>query len=85
MGKLLSFIAGERRLVDADLRAAGYSRVGIDTWEKGDTCIRWVGQAEHIRGLDGVGKDFILRAGALDGMAIEAQLMRFQIVYEIPR
>lgn len=79
----MEYIAGYRGEVDADLRAAGFQRVGADMYCKGSRRIRWVSGVEKIRGIDGDHRAFILRKPFDLEMHREAIARRFNVVTEI--
>lgn len=79
----MDYIAGDREKVDADLRRAGFDRIGVAMYRKGERRIRWVSGRETVIGIEGAGRKFIVREGADVEIRREAALRRFEVTFEI--
>lgn len=79
----MDYIAGYRDCVDADLRHAGFERIGETMYQKGDRRIRWVRGREQIIGIDGDGRTFILREPWDSEVRREALARRFRVTLEL--
>jgi hypothetical protein len=57
----VDYISGRRKNVDADLRDAGFTRIGEAMYQKRERRIRYVSTTEQIMGIEGGGRVFVVR------------------------
>ena len=81
---LMGYVAGDRRVLDADLLDCGWLRFGMQEWiYPGRGRLQWAADEERLAGIDGTGMWFCSGIGAPAGLERFARARRFTITHTL--